>query len=36
MEWHYLPLTDAQYEQAIAEIDARKAAFSDARDGISQ
>jgi|GEM_PF-4069831 len=36
MEWHYLPLTDAQYAQAIAEIDAREAAFSDARDGIAR
>ena len=36
MEWHYLPLTDAQYAQAIAEIDAREAACSDARDGIAQ
>ena len=36
MEWHYLPLTDAQYAQAIAEIDAREAQFSDARDGIAQ
>ena len=36
MEWHYLPLTDAQYAQAIAEIDAREAACSVARDGIAQ
>ena len=36
MEWHYLPLTDAQYAQAIAEIDARESAVSEARDGIVQ